>query len=258
MKHLFILLLFSTQFAFSQDWQLKSSIALDADKFIGVDSYKYRYWIKDEVLKKQVNGVVFSFSDKRLGRIQSVDIINPLSVFVFYQEAQTLVILDNKFNELDRIVFSETPSSTDIARIGNAGNRRIWTINAANQKLEVMDYRTKQIHAASQSFVAEEVELFSDYSYSYIKTKEALYVYNNYASLLQKVEVSDFDKAFLASKGVLLMKEEEWYFYEQKIKKPLLLPSLGIKKNTLKEVYYTREACYVFDGTSLHTYIAEN
>lgn len=257
MKYLLFILLFSTQFAFSQDWELKTSIPLEADRFIGVDKYKYRYWIKDNVLKKQVNGVVFNFSDRRLGKIQSVDIINPLSVYVFYQEAQTLVILDNKFNEVDRVVFSDIADFMEVLRIGNAGNRRLWVVNAATQRLEVLDYRSKRVSATSQSFVGDAIALFSDYNYCYIQTKDTVYVYNSYGSLLQKLATSGYERFFPANKGLVLEKNGSWYLYDVNKKQPVALSILETDKNSLKDLFYTQEAYYVFDGVRLHTYIAE-
>src|SRR5699024_597183 len=102
------------QFAFSQDWYLQDSTPLNADEFVGVDSYNYTYWVKERILYKQLEGESFSFSDHQLGAIRFVDITSPLTVLVFYYDAQTVVVLDNKLNEIERVVFSRMPEYMEV------------------------------------------------------------------------------------------------------------------------------------------------
>src|SRR5690625_6744754 len=71
MKNLIFIILLLSQITIAQEWKLQESVPLKADSFVGVDSYKYLYWIKDNVLYKQEGESTYSFNNKLLGSIQS-------------------------------------------------------------------------------------------------------------------------------------------------------------------------------------------
>lgn len=257
MRRLLFLILFISQFAFSQDWYLQDSTPLNADEFVGVDSYNYTYWVKERVLYKQLEGESFSFSDHQLGAIRFVDITNPLTVLVFYYDAQTVVVLDNKLNEIERVVFSRMPEYMEVATIGNAGNRRLWIGNTSTQRLELLDYRNKSQEAISQTFSGEILEQVSNYNYCYIQTTNSIYLYNSYGSVLQKISSKEYNRIYPANKGVVIYNGKDLYYWYKDIEKPeRLLLELG--ENQVKNIFFTRQQLYVFDGKLLHVYIAEN
>ncbi|MDX1783719.1 MAG: hypothetical protein R3361_06135, partial [Aequorivita vladivostokensis] len=101
MKQLFLFLLLVCQLGIAQSVTLESKVPFGADRFIGFDNYKNSYFIKDSVIHKQGPDGNFLFNDLQLGRITSVDIINPLKVVVFFQDTNTVVMLDNKLNEIE-------------------------------------------------------------------------------------------------------------------------------------------------------------
>jgi len=252
----FILFLIQT-ITYGQEWKIANALSVNADYFVGVDSYNYSYWIKNKEVFKQSEKEFFSYSDTQLGAIYSVDITNPFSVLVFYYEAQTLVVLDNKFNEINRIRFSDFPNVSEVGQIGNAGNQNIWTINLTTQRLEILDYRHRILQATSLLLSGEVVDMVSNYNTCYVQTSDYIYQFNNYGSVLNKIEASSFTEIYPARKGVVLLNGDQWYFWERELDEPRLL-SINLKKESLKNLFYTRQHLYVFDGKQLHTYIAEN
>src|SRR5690606_27175418 len=96
MKHFFLFIFFICQLCIAQSLAPMSKVPLVSDRFIGLDNYKNSYFIKDRVINKQGPDGNFLFNDLQLGRITSVDIINPLKVVVFFQDTNTVVLLDNK------------------------------------------------------------------------------------------------------------------------------------------------------------------
>lgn len=257
MKYIFFTILFISQFATAQNWQLHHSVPLKADNFVGVDSYDYIYWMKDNVLHKQGEKKAYTFSNKLLGSIQSVDITNPLSVLVFYHQSQTVVVLDNKFNEIDKVQFSQLPEFMEVETVGNAGSKRFWIGNTASQRLELLDYRSENLQAISQTFSGEILEQVNDYNYCYIRTVNNIYLFNSYGSVLKKLPATTYERMFPASKGVVLQREDGWYYWAEKKPKPERM-AINLAGKDVRNLFFARQACYVFDGTHLHTYIAEN
>ena len=74
---------------FSQEISLVGTSNIDAEKFIGIDTYDNLYYIKDEILFKKTNSSVYNFKDFQLGELYSVDIINPMNIAVYYQDFNT-------------------------------------------------------------------------------------------------------------------------------------------------------------------------
>src|SRR5690606_27875901 len=124
-----ILFLFIFQVSFGQTVSLKGAIPFVADRFIGIDNFKNTYFIKDRVLHKRGTDGDFIFNALQLGRITSVDIINPLKVVVFFQDTNTVVLLDNKLNEIERISFNNLRQFINVSTATNAGNNSLWIFN---------------------------------------------------------------------------------------------------------------------------------
>lgn len=256
MKNLLLVLLFISQLVTAQNWVLQGSVPLKADSFVGVDSYNYVYWLEDNVLHKQEGKKAYSFSDNLLGRIQSVDITNPLTVLVFYYQSQTLVVLDNNLNEVERVAFSKMPEFMEVATVGNAGSRRLWIGNSATQRLELLDYRNKSFEAVSSSFSGDILEQVSNYNYCYVRTLNHIYLYNSYGSVLQKLVATEYDRMFPAYNGIVLQNGEDWYYWQKDTLEPKSI-SINLHGIDAKNLFFERQYSYVFDGTHLHTYIAE-
>ena len=256
MKNLFYIILFISQFTTAQEWRLQKSTPLIADSFMGIDSYNYLYWVQDNVLHKKEGKNAYSFSNNLLGNIQSVDITNPLTVLVFYYQSQTVIILDNKLNEIERVVFSQMPEFMQVTTVGNAGSRQLWIGNTATQRLELLDYRSKSQEAISAIFNGDILEQVSNYNYCYIRTANHIYLYNNYGSVLQKLASKDYDRMFPAHNGVVLQKGVDWFYWQRNDAEPKLL-TINLDGIEVKNLFFGRQYAYVFDGKQLHTYIAE-
>src|SRR5690554_4049882 len=155
MRILCFLFFLSFQIGFGQSVALKSSTPLVADKFIGFDSFKNTYFVEDRVLHKQGPDGSFIFNALQLGRISSVDIINPLKVVVFFQDTNTVVFLDNKLSEIQRLNFNNLPSFMNVSTATNAGNNSLWIFNVDTQQLELYNYSSNLNTTVSQPFAGK-------------------------------------------------------------------------------------------------------
>ena len=172
MKHFFFLFIFSCQLCIAQSISPLDKIPLAAEKFIGLDNYKNTYFIKDRVLKKQGPDGNFLFNDLQLGRITSVDIINPLKVIAFFQDTNTVVMLDNKLNEIERINFNNLPQFLNVSTATNAGNSSLWLFNVDTQQLELYNYGSKLQTVVSQPFPGKLLSQASNFNYCFTLTEK--------------------------------------------------------------------------------------
>ena len=119
---------------------LESEKAIDCDYFIGFDNFRNLYYQKNNVFVKQSENQTWEYKNVTLGKITSVDIINPLQIVLFYEQFNSVIILDNQLNEIQRINFSDIDTSLIVSKMGLSGQNQFWLYNSISQKLLLYDY----------------------------------------------------------------------------------------------------------------------
>lgn len=236
---------------FGQELALINKTSLEADEFIGFDEYGHLYYIKDQVLYKKGDLGFFEFQDFQLGPVSSVDIINPLNIVVFYEEVSTVIFLDNRLNEKDRIIFNELPSFLNVSHVTNAGNNRLWIFNFDNQQLELFHYRTQQETVVSQPFSGKIVSQISNFMDCTLLTDSYLRQVNIYGSLLFEMPLKGFTKIVQYGSTFIGLKENSLFNIEKDTIKSL---ELEFKENPIKDLQLTQDFLYIYNGKTLFTY----
>ncbi len=251
MKHLLFLFFFSCFSLVAQELKPVSSRPLEATTFIGVDAYKNTYYINESVLHKQGPEGDFAFKDFQLGNISSVDIINPLKLVLFHEDTNTVVFLDNRLNEIERINFNNLPEFINISTATNAGNNRLWVFNVDTQQLELYNYRSNSKTTISQPFAGKLMSQASNFNYCFILTENMLLSFNIYGSLLSETEAKGF--SMIAQQGDVLvaLKESSLFRSTENSFEAVKLP---ISENNIKDLFITQEFLYIYDGKSLLTF----
>lgn len=258
MKPFFIFFLLICQFGLAQSLTPVGMVPYIADRFIGVDNYKNTYFIKDLVINKQGPDGNFVYNDLQLGRITSVDIINPLKVIVFFQDTNTVVMLDNKLSEIERINFNNLPQFMNISTATNAGNKNLWLFNVDTQQLELYNYSAKLQTVVSQPFPGKLLSQASDFNYCFALTEKKLRAFNVYGSILNEADSGDFEKIIQQNENLIALKENCLYYLPDFAKRndeisrettKLELPELEIK-----DLQLSNDILYIYDGKYLHTF----
>ena len=251
MKVLILFLCFSTAVGFAQNLQEVSKIALEADAFVGIDPYKNTYYIKDQVLHKNGAEGAFVFNDFQLGPITSVDIINPLKVVVFYRDVNTVVFVDNRLNEIERINFNNLPQFINVQTATNAGNNRLWIFNVDTQQIELYNYRNNTKVTVSQPFTGELISQASNFNYCFALTNNSMRTFNIYGSLLSKIDEQQFERIVQQEEKVVALKNNELYLIAENSVQPLKSP---LPENTIKDLQLTQDFLYIYDSKFLYTF----
>lgn len=238
-----------------------SSTPLEADTFIGIDSYKNTYFIKEMVLHKQGPLGDFSFRDYQLGPVATIDIINPLNIVVFYEEVNTVVLLDNRLSELQRINFNTLSEFINVSAATNAGNNKLWIFNVDTQQLELYNYRTGVKIVISQPLPETLVSIASDFNYCYLLTSESLRKYNIYGSLLAEQTVDGFEKIIQLNQKIIAVKNNELVYDSGPVLETDLLLNpvkLPIPENNIKDLQLTQDFLYIYNGIDIQTFTLTN
>ena len=248
---LYLFILFLPCLIWSQEIIQQKEFDLDADVFVGVDNYNNPYYIKDQVLYKDDRRTLYNFNELQLGDITFVDLINPLNVLVFYSDLNTVVLLDNHLNEIERINFSLISDFTNVSHTGLAGKNQLWIFNIDTQQVELYNYRSQRKIVVSQPIDGTIISMASDFNYCYLITDKFLITYDIYGSQLSKYPLESFEKISIYKKNLLVLKGNELYFIPESLKlgKKIFSPDFNIK-----DLQLTQDLLYIYDGKQLRVF----
>ena len=141
------------------------SFALEADTFLGYDALGAFYFIKNNVLTKVADGKSVEYKNPQLGKISKVDLQNPLKIVLFFQNFNTIILLDNQLNETQKINLSDNNNPIIAIATGLAGSNRLWIYNSLSQKIGLYDYGKNDFQTLTTPF-KENVKYYdSDFNY---------------------------------------------------------------------------------------------
>ncbi|MBV1923054.1 MAG: hypothetical protein KUG68_03400 [Flavobacteriaceae bacterium] len=235
----------------SQELTLVNETLLKADSFIGVDNYQNLYFVKDHVIYKEGEEGNFTYNDLQLGEISSVDIINPLKVIVFHEDTNTVVMLDNRLSEIERIQFNMLPEFIHARAVTNAGNNQLWVFNINSQELQLYNYRVNTKTSNTIPFEGEIISQKSSFNFCYLTTEKSLQKFNNYGSLIYKLEPYELSKVTHEGDVLIVFNENELYYIDENNLVPIKLNTLEI---TVKDLQLSQDFLYIYNGEKLLKY----
>ena len=104
----------------------------------------------NEVSKYSKNGqLLFTFNDNTQGQLSHLDASNPLNLLLFYEEFQTLMVLDRTLTEQTRINLSALDIPV-VTAVGWSRDNQIWVYDDLNFKLKKINTR-EEITATSEN-----------------------------------------------------------------------------------------------------------
>ena len=255
MKQLIFLIFITPFFVFSQDTiQLKpiDSFKFKADQIIGVDNFKTFYFTKkDNSFNKKQQGSVMSYSNILLGKISSANTLNPLKINIFYRDFNTLIILDNRLAEVFKIDFNSISEYKNVALASTGYDNTVWIFNQDSQQLELYDYKANLTRVSSIQIQDEVLDLESNYNYCWLLTKQHLYIYNYFGSLLFKLENNGYTNLYVDSGNAYLQKENALIMLPKNATEFIPIQSSRLLIN---QFLVTGESLYIYDDEMLHQF----
>ena len=128
---------------------LLSKLNFEADEFLGYDAFGYYYQIKNNVFSKIKGTEIFEYKNVSLGKITKVDLQNPLKIVLFYEDFNTVILLDNQLNEVTKINFSQNTTPIVASAVGMSTQNQLWVFNTLNQQIGLFDYLKNEYKTTS-------------------------------------------------------------------------------------------------------------
>ncbi len=257
MKSLFYLVLILSTSVTSQEViqiSLVNSTPLKADTFISRTNFESTFYIKNNVFiksSKDDNITPIEYNNFQLGQITSANTFNTLKINLFYKHFNTAIILDNRLAEIYKIDFNTLQPYKNVSNISTGYDNTLWVFNQDTQQLELYDYKTNVTRAQTLPVKSNVLDLKSNYNYCWLLTKDYVYVYNYFGSLLKKMK-NDGYTALAEDNGNVFFKKNNSLFFLKKNTShiiPIELPNLLIK-----QFFVTNESLYIYDLELLREY----
>jgi hypothetical protein len=218
----------------------------------GVDVFGTAYYTTDDnTFHKRTKDTTITYTNFQLGSITRADIFNPLKINLFYQDFNTVVVLDNRLAEIFKVDFNTVIPYKNVTFISTGFDNTLWIFNQDLQQLELFDFKTNKIRLKTVPIQSDILDLKSDYNYCYMLTEKYLYIYNYFGSLVEKYDNTGYDKMAYSESQLVLKKDNTLYVKTKNSLdiKPIVHPNLLIN-----QFLVTNESLYIYNDGSLSRY----
>jgi hypothetical protein len=230
-----------------------NSIPLSTNEFLGYDQFGYYYSIKNNVLSKTKKEESFEYKNISLGKPTKIDIQNPLKIMLFYENFNTIVLLDNQLSETQKINFSENDIPILATATGIASQNRLWIYNSLTQQIGLFDYLKNNFQSITPSFQGNLKYYESDFnSFQWIDDKLNWYSCDVFGKITTLGKVADFDQIqVIANEEVIFSKEGKLFI--ENLKKNSIYQIENVDKS-FKKFYYKEQILSIFTNQEITNY----
>ncbi len=222
--------------------------------FVGVDTQSNLYFTRGQEMIKVSGDQEWSYTSFELGFPSHVSLLNPLEVLVFYEQANTFVLLDRFLSETNRIRLNDlnTPQSAQL--LTNAKNDEIWLVDNFDNKLKFINYINDLRSAVSINLPEPVLDLQANFNIAYLMSENTLYQYDTYGTLLHEIEIEVDSKLILGNRFLVLKDNKGYHLYDTELTKK---GTFSVRENNTLDSYLKDEKFYIFENDIVTIYQLE-
>ncbi len=224
---------------------------LKVSAFIDTDAPETTYFINNNEFSKQTDSQTLHYTNLQLGAISSANTFNPLRLNIFYKNFNTVMILDNRLSEIYKIDFNTITPYRSPSYISTGYDNTFWIFNDNTQQLELFDYKTNTLRAASTPINSEVLDMVSNYNWCWLLTKDFIYQFNYVGSLVQKIKNEGFTKLDESNENLILKKENSLFYLK---KGTTAFIRLNLPDLLIKQFLLTNQTLYIYDLKNLNQF----
>jgi hypothetical protein len=254
-----ILLLFTLQFAMAlaQEQNIKitptATQKIDIDVFVGFDGMGNLYYIKNNIFYKKNDKESWQYKNISLGKITKIDFQNQLKIMLFYENFNTVILLDNQLNETQKINLSGNDVPIIATATGIAFQNRLWIYNSLTQQIGLFDYLKNTFQSITPSFKGNLKYYESDFNtFQWIDDNLNWYSCDVFGKISTLGKTPDFDQIQLVSNTAFIYKNNTGlYYYKLNGNKVSLI---DFDKKTFDYFYYKDQILSIFTNQEITNY----
>lgn len=256
-KLLFLFLVLQFTFAKAQSEKVNitkiNTFPFQAEQFIGFDSYQFYYFIENNVLHRIKDHKSLEYKNISLGKITQVIIENPLKIILFYGDFNTIIILDNQLNEIQKINLTENNIPIIASSTGIAVQNQLWIYDSLNQQIGLYNYLKNSFRYISTSFPDQSKYEQSDFNNFYwIDKKNNWYSCDIFGKINLIAKIPDFEMVKILNEKEYIYFKNGNFFYVDVNKKEI--QQFEILEKTFKNFYYKDQILAIFTSEGIINY----
>lgn len=226
---------------------------IEVDEFAGYDNLGNLYYIINNVFFKRNKTETRQYKNISFGKITKVDLQNPLKIVLFYENFNSVILLDNQLNEIQKINFSEINLPINIAATGIASQNRLWLFDSLTQQIGLYDYLKNNFQSITPSFQGSIKYYSSDFNtFQWIDENLNWLSCDIFGKISDWGKISDFDKVQVIENQIVVFSKDE-KLYLQDLSKNSLYRIENIEKS-FKNFYYKNQILSIFTNEGISNY----
>jgi hypothetical protein len=254
---IYLFLLLCCSVGFGQNQKLKTTALdtkeLDSKTYIGFDGLGNNYYIKDNVFSKENETQKWEYKNVVLGKITSVDYINPLKIVVFYEDFNTIITLDNQLNETQKINLFDIDNTIFASKIGLASQNQFWIYNALTQKIVLFDFMKKTFKNIGNPIQENIKYTQSDFNNFYwIDEVNNWYAIDIFGKVTLLANIPPFEKIQIIDNEKLLFSRDNVLYCLNNQNK--VVYEIEIVEKSFKNYYYKDQILAIFTNQQIKNY----
>lgn len=198
---------------FAQQQNLKVAVIsiqkTDADVFVGFDGMGTVYYLKNNVFYSKNKKELWQYKNVSLGKPTKIDIQNPLKIMLFYENFNTVILLDNQLNETQKINFSENDVPIVASAAGNASQNRLWIYNSLTQQIGLFDFLKNTFQSITPPIQGNLKQYQSDFTiFQWIDSELNWYSCDVFGKITSLGKVPDFNQIQIIDSNDLIFTKD--------------------------------------------------
>ncbi|MES2134050.1 MAG: hypothetical protein V4506_17005 [Bacteroidota bacterium] len=209
----------------------------------------------DEIKKYNPAGVFLkTFSNKRYGKIDDIDVSNPLKILVYYKDFQQVLFLDNQLSLTSNVISLETIGYEQTSLVCSSINNSFWLYDKQNNELLRFDSELKTLVKTGNLKRILDIDIKPNYmrehnNYVYLNCpQEGVLVFDIYGTFYKTIPIKQLTEFNIINGNI--------FYYD----KPALKEYQAQTFNTiekifpdtlLKKVYWKNDKYYELYSDSL-------
>ena len=230
-----------------------NSLAISADQIIGQDQFGFIYYVTNNVFYKRKGNQALEYKNIAMGKITVIDIKNPLGVVRYYENFNTMILLDNQLNEVQKINFAENNTSLFVNAIGMSTQNRLWIFNLLDQQIGLLDYLKNEYRAVSTPLSRKIKAYQANYnSFEWIDENLDWYSCDIFGKITTKGSIPAFDKIAIGENDQIIFTREGLVYHFDQIKNKAT--AINISEKSFSNFDYKDQILSIFTSEGIINY----
>nr|WP_317631468.1 hypothetical protein [uncultured Flavobacterium sp.] len=139
-------------------------------EFLTTDVLGATYTITNQQVSKDYLGKTHTYKNILLGKIATLDVVNPLQTLIFYKQQNSIVLLDRFLTETHLINLQNKAPDLQITYAGTANQNQIWMFDIISNRFVLYNILNDSYKFLTHTIDDEITNFKSNLNYLYFKT----------------------------------------------------------------------------------------